>query len=192
MIASLHGRVEQVEEGRLVVEVSGVGFQVAVPAPVTERVRVGQPVALFTRLLVREDALALYGFETTDQRVLFDLLLGVEGVGPKVALSVLSHLPPEALHLAVARAQPERLTGIPGVGRKTADKIVFHLKDKLPALAGSESSAWVEADADILAALTALGYTALEAQTAIQSLPRDAPADAELRLRLALQHLAPR
>ncbi|MGD0575602.1 MAG: Holliday junction branch migration protein RuvA [Anaerolineales bacterium] len=192
MIASLRGRVEQVEEGRLVVEISGVGFQVAVPGPVAEHARVGQPVALFTRLLVREDALALFGFETADQRMLFDLLLGVEGVGPKVALSLLSHLPSEAFRQAVARGQPERLTGIPGVGRKTAEKIVFHLKDKIHALAGAEESGWVEADADILAALTSLGYTALEAQSAIQSLPRDAPVDAESRLKLVLQYFAPR
>ncbi|MGA2111436.1 MAG: Holliday junction branch migration protein RuvA [Anaerolineales bacterium] len=191
MIASLRGRVEQVEEGRLVVEISGIGFQVAVPGPVAEHARVGQPVVLFTRLLVREDSLALFGFETADQRLLFDLLLGVEGVGPKVALSLLSHLPSETFRQAVSRAQPERLTGIPGVGRKTAEKIVFHLKDKLPALAGAEESGWAEADVDILAALTSLGYTALEAQAAIQSLPRDAPREAELRLKLALQHLAP-
>jgi Holliday junction DNA helicase RuvA len=192
MIASLRGRVEQVEEGRLIVEIGGVGLQVSVPAPVAEHARVGQAVALFTRLLVREDALALYGFETPDQRLLFDLLLGVNGVGPKVALSLLSHVPADVFRQAVARGEPERLTGIPGVGRKTAEKIVFHLKEKLQVVGGIEGGGWVEEDSDILAALTALGYTALEAQTAIQSLPRDAPRDAEARLRLALQHLAPR
>ena len=127
MIASLRGRVEQVTENAVVVEVGGVGLMVAVPAPLAARLQPGQPVALFTRLIVREDALALFGFESPDQRSFFELLLTVSGVGPKVALSLLSHFSLETLHQAVGANQPERLAGIPGVGRKTAEKIVFHL-----------------------------------------------------------------
>lgn len=192
MIASLRGRVEQVAENSVVVEVGGVGLLVAVPAPLAARLQPGQPVALFTRLIVREDALALYGFESPDQRGFFDLLLSVSGVGPKMAMSLLSHFSLETLHLAVGANQPERLAGIPGVGRKTAEKIVFHLKDKVSAVGEAGPSGWGEGDTDIIAALTALGYTVVEAQSALQSLPRDAPADLESRLRLALQYFSRR
>ncbi len=192
MIASLHGRVEQVAENAVVVEVGGVGLMVAVPAPLAARLQPGQLVALFTRLIVREDALALYGFESPDQRAFFELLLTVSGVGPKVALSLLSHFSIDMLHLAVGGNQPERLAGIPGVGRKTAEKIVFHLKDKVAARGEARPSGWGEGDTDILAALTALGYTLVEAQSALQSLPRDAPEDLESRLRLALQYFSRR
>ena len=192
MIASLRGRVKQVAENAVVVEVGGVGLMVAVPAPLAARLQPGQPVALFTRLIVREDALALFGFESPDQRSFFELLLTVSGVGPKVALSLLSHFSLETLHLAVGASQPERLAGIPGVGRKTAEKIVFHLKDKVAARGEAGPSGWGESDTDIIAALTALGYTLVEAQSALQSLPRDAPADLESRLRLALQYFSRR
>jgi Holliday junction DNA helicase RuvA len=190
VIASLRGRVEQVSENSMVVEVGGVGLAVTVPAPLAARTQPGQPAALFTRLIVREDALALYGFESPDQRGFFDLLLGVSGVGPKVAMSLLSHFSLEVLYQAVGSNQPERLAGIPGVGRKTAEKIVFHLKDKVAAGAEPGVGGWVEGDTDIIAALTALGYTVVEAQSALQSLPRDAPADLESRLRLALQYFS--
>ncbi len=190
MIASLRGRVEQVSENSIVVEVGGVGLSVTVPAPLAARLQPGQPAALFTRLIVREDALALYGFESPDQRGFFDLLLGVSGVGPKVAMSLLSHFSLEVLHQAVGANQPERLAGIPGVGRKTAEKIVFHLKDKVAAGVEPGLGGWLEGDTDIIAALTALGYTVVEAQSALQSLPRDAPADLESRLRLALQYFS--
>ena len=192
MIASLRGRVEQVAENSVVVEVGGVGLLVAVPAPLAARLQPGQPVALFTRLIVREDALALYGFESPDQRGFFDLLLSVSGVGPKMAMSLLSHFSLETLHLAVGANQPERLAGIPGVGRKTAEKIVFHLKDKVSPVGEAGPSGWGEGDTDIIAALSALGYTVVEAQSALQSLPRDAPADLESRLRLALQYFSRR
>jgi Holliday junction DNA helicase RuvA len=192
VIASLRGRVEQVAENSVVVEVGGVGLLVAVPTPLAARLQPGQPVALFTRLIVREDALALYGFESPDQRGFFDLLLSVSGVGPKMAMSLLSHFSLETLHLAVGANQPERLAGIPGVGRKTAEKIVFHLKDKVSAVGEAGPSGWGEGDTDIIAALTALGYTVVEAQSALQSLPRDAPADLESRLRLALQYFSRR
>jgi len=192
VIASLRGCVEQVAENSVVVEVGGVGLLVAVPAPLAARLQPGQPVALFTRLIVREDALALYGFESPDQRGFFDLLLSVSGVGPKMAMSLLSHFSIETLHLAVGANQPERLAGIPGVGRKTAEKIVFHLKDKVTAVGEAGPSGWGEGDTDIIAALSALGYTVVEAQSALQSLPRDAPADLESRLRLALQYFSRR
>jgi Holliday junction DNA helicase RuvA len=166
-----------------------MGIRVSVPVPLAARARTGQPLALFTHLQVREDALALYGFENPDQLSFFELLLGITGIGPKVALSLLSHFSTEALRQAVARGAPDRLSGIPGVGKKTAEKIVFHLKDKLAAEPGAGISGWSESDTEVIAALTTLGYSIVEAQTALQRIPADTPPDVETRLRAALQKM---
>jgi holliday junction DNA helicase RuvA len=187
MIASIRGNVQQTGDSWVVIDLGGMGIRVSVPVPLAARARAGQTLALFTHLLVREDALALFGFETPDQLAFFELLLGITGIGPKVALSLLSHFSTDALRAAVARGAPERLSGIPGVGKKTAEKIVFHLKDKLAGESGAGAPGWSESDTEVIAALTALGYSIVEAQTALQRIPADAPPDAESRLRFALQ-----
>ena len=189
MIASIRGTVQQTGENWVVVELGGMGIKVSVPVPLAARARTGQTLALFTHLQVREDALALFGFETPDQLAFFELLLGVSGIGPKVALSLLSHFSTDALRQAVGGGRPERLSGIPGVGKKTAEKIIFHLKDKLAAGAEAGGAGWSETDTEVIAALTSLGYSIVEAQTALQRIPPDAPADSESRLRIALQGL---
>jgi Holliday junction DNA helicase RuvA len=187
MIASIRGTIGQSGDSWVVIELGGMGIKISVPVPLAARARTGQPLALFTHLQVREDALALFGFETPDQLAFFELLLGVSGIGPKVALSLLSHFSTDNLRQAVARGAPERLSGIPGVGKKTAEKIIFHLKDKLAPEAGMGAPGWSETDTEVIAALTSLGYSIVEAQTALQRIPADAPSDAENRLRLALQ-----
>jgi Holliday junction DNA helicase RuvA len=187
MIASIRGTVQQTGENWVVIDLGGMGIKVSVPVPLAARARTGQPLALFTHLQVREDALALFGFETPDQLSFFELLLSVSGIGPKVALSLLSHFSTDALRQAVGGGRPERLSGIPGVGKKTAEKIIFHLKDKLAAGAESGGAGWSETDTEVIAALTSLGYSIVEAQTALQRIPAEAPTDAESRLRLALQ-----
>lgn len=188
MIATLRGEITQMEDGSVVLEVGGVGLRVLVPAPVRDRLKVGEPAFLHTHLVVREDSLTLYGFETTSDRELFNLLLGVDGVGPKVALSVLSTLNLETVQRAVFNEDSDLLSSVPGVGRKTAQKMVIHLHDRLKPTGGLERiAAMSDADSEVLAALTALGYSVVEAQTAVQSLPKDAPQDVEERLRLALQ-----
>jgi Holliday junction DNA helicase RuvA len=150
--------------------------------------QVGQGIMLYTHLVVREDALSLYGFESQAERELFTLLLGVDGVGPKVSLAVLSTLSLDAIQHAVIAEQSEVLGRVPGVGKKTAQKIVLYLQDRLkPSESLSKLAAFSDRDEQVLAALTALGYSVIEAQTAIQALPRDAPDDVEERLRLALQ-----
>ena len=189
MIATLSGEITQIEDNALVVEVGGVGLRVFVPAPLRGRVKVGEAVFLFTHLVVREDALALYGFESQSDRDMFNMLLGVDGVGPKVALSVLSTLTLDAVQRAVFAEESEILGRVPGVGKKTAQKIVLYLHDRLkPADALAKVAALSDKDSEVLAALTALGYSVVEAQSAIQSLPKDAPDDVEERLRLALQY----
>jgi holliday junction DNA helicase RuvA len=189
MIATLRGEIAQVEENALILEVGGVGLRVFVPAPLRTRMKAGEVILLYTHLVVREDALTLYGFESQAERELFNTLLGVDGVGPKVALSVLSTLTLDAVQRAIFADEVEILNRVPGIGRKTAQKVAIHLKDKLKpldTLAGV--AAMTDRDSEVLAALTALGYSVVEAQSAIQSLPRDAPEDTEERLRMALQY----
>lgn len=142
---------------------------------------------LHTYLQVREDALTLYGFESEDELAIFELLLTVSGVGPKVALSTLSTLSPDALRLALSNNEPAMLARVPGVGKRTAEKIVLELKDKVKAPAsGVEALAQISAaDAEVIDALVALGYSIVEAQRAVQTLPKDVTA-VEERLRLAL------
>ncbi len=193
MIATVRGEVTQVEENALIVEVGGVGLRVFCPAPLREKLHAGEIVLLYTHLVVREEVLALYGFETVADRGLFTILLGVDGVGPKVALSVLSTLNIDTVQRAVFNEQDEVLSRVPGIGKKTAQKIILYLHDRLKPVSGLESVASMsEADAEVLAALTALGYSVVEAQSALQSLPKDAPEDVEERLRLALQYFTGR
>lgn len=187
MIASLRGEITQIEDTAVIIDVGGVGMRVFVPAPLRDKLKTGEVVLLNTHLVVREDALTLYGFESAADRQLFLLLLSVDGVGPKVALSVLSTLSMDAVQRAVFNDQDDVLSRVPGVGKKTAQKIVLHLKDRMKPLGGLEKIASMsDADAEVLAALTALGYSVIEAQTAIQSIPKDAPDDVEERLRIAL------
>jgi len=189
MIATLRGEVSQIEENALILEVGGVGLRILVPAPLRARAKAGEKVFLFTHLQVREDALTLYGFESQADRELFNVLLGVDGVGPKVALSVLSTMTLDAIQRAVFADEPEVLSRVPGVGKKTAQKMALHLKDKLkPTDALAKVAAMSDKDSEVLAALTSLGYSVVEAQASIQSIAKDAPDDVEDRLRLALQY----
>lgn len=189
MIATLRGEVTQIEDNALILEVGGVGLRVFVPAPLRTKLKAGEAAFLFTHLIVREDALTLYGFESQADRELFNILLGVDGVGPKVALSVLSSMTLDAVQRAVFADEAELLSRVPGVGKKTAQKMALHLKDKLkPTDALARVAAMSDKDSEVLAALTALGYSVVEAQAAIQSIAKDAPDDVEERLRLALQY----
>ncbi len=189
MISSLLGELQHKEDNNLVVAVGGVGLRVSVPKGLADKLTVGDKVFLHTHLIVRENDLSLYGFESAEDRKLFVTLLSVDGVGPKVALSVLSTLTIDAIQRAVFSEEPELLSRVPGVGKKTAQKIALYLKDRLqPADALARVAAMSDVDGEVLAALTALGYSVVEAQSAIQSIPKDAPQDVEERLRIALQY----
>ena len=189
MISSLLGELQQKEDNTLVVAVGGVGLRVAVPKGLAERLNVGDKVFLHTHLIVRENDLSLYGFESAEDRKLFTTLLGVDGVGPKVALSVLSTLTIDAIQRAIFSDEPDLLSRVPGVGKKTAQKMALYLKDRLkPADALARVASMSDVDSEVLAALTALGYSVVEAQSAIQSISTDAPQDVEERLRIALQY----
>ncbi len=189
MIATLRGEVTQIEDNAVVVEVGGLGLRVQTPVPLRTRLQVGTIVLLYTHLVVREDSWSLYGFETRAERDLFTLLLGVDGVGPRTALALLSGASLEMIQRAVFSEDADLLGHLPGVGKRTAQKIVLYLHDRLKPVSPLESMAGMsDADGEVLAALTALGYSVVEAQTALQSLPPDAPSDVEERLRLALRY----
>lgn len=191
MIASLNGKVSQIEANSIVVEVGGVGVQVFVPAYLREQLRRGESVHLYTQLIVRQDALTLFGFESAEGREFFNLLLTVNGVGPRMALAILSTLTTDTIRRAVFNEQPEIFNRVPGVGKKTAQKILFSLQDRITAVEGLEPiAALTDTDTEVLTALTTLGYSVVEAQAALQSIPREAPADVEERLRLALQYFS--
>jgi Holliday junction DNA helicase RuvA len=121
---------------------------------------------------------------------LFETLLGVSGVGPKLAISILSTLSIDHLRNAVGRDEPEVLTRVPGIGKKTAEKIVFELKGKIGIGLLPGISVLSDTDSDVIAALTSLGYSIVEAQSAIQSIPRGTPQDVETRIRLALEYFS--
>jgi Holliday junction DNA helicase RuvA len=189
MISSLSARIQDILSDSLIVEVGGVGLQVYIPAPLKDRLSIGDNTLLYTHLVVREDALTLYGFESKDARSIYRLLLGVNGVGPRLALAVLSTLSPDEIRGAVLQERLEVFNHVPGIGKKTAQKIIIQLQDKIPAEAGlAPISMLAEGDVEVVAALSALGYSVVEAQSAIQSIPKDAPEDVETRLRLALQY----
>jgi Holliday junction DNA helicase RuvA len=153
-----------------------------------ERTKAGEAIFLFTHIVIREDDWKLFGFESQADRELFTTLLGVDGVGPRIALAVLSSLNLETVQRAVFNDEPALLSRVPGIGNKTAQKMVLYLHDRLKPVSGLDKIATMsDADSEVLAALTALGYSVVEAQTAIQSIPKDAPDDVEQRLRLALQ-----
>jgi Holliday junction DNA helicase RuvA len=188
MIATLRGEVTQVEDNAVVVETGGIGLRVFVPTPLRTRMQTGEATMLFTHLVVREDNWKLFGFETKFDRDLFILLLGVDGVGPRTALAVMSGVTMDVIQRAVFGEEPDLLGRVPGVGKKTAQKIVLHLHDRLKPIDTLKAvAAMSDADSEVLAALTALGYSVVEAQTAIQAIPKDAPDDVEERLRMALQ-----
>ncbi|MFC2043387.1 Holliday junction branch migration protein RuvA [Chloroflexota bacterium] len=189
MISSLSGRIQDILLDSLIVEVGGVGLQVYIPAPLKDRLNIGDNALLYTHLVVREDALTLYGFESKDARSIYRLLLGVNGVGPRLALAVLSTLSPDEIRGAVLQERLDVFNHVPGIGKKTAQKIIIQLQDKIPAEAGlAPISMLAEGDVEVVAALSTLGYSVVEAQSAIQSIPKDAPEDVETRLRLALQY----
>jgi holliday junction DNA helicase RuvA len=190
MIASLSGTILQIEEASLIVGVGGVGLRVFVPRTVLEDTGgAGRSIRLHTHLIVREQELSLYGFATLEDRQLFETLLGVNGVGPKVALSILSTLSPELIQGAIAREETAVLQRVPGIGKKTAERLMFQLRDKLDISQISTLSPLAsDADTDVIDILTGLGFSIVEAQTALQQVPREVTAVDE-RLQLALQYL---
>jgi holliday junction DNA helicase RuvA len=192
MIANLSGKIAHIARDHMIIAIGGVGLQVYTTPDLCNSLRAGESVFMHTYLVVREDALTLYGFETPELRDMFVLLLGVAGVGPRLALNIVSQLNPDAIRRAVLSEQPEIFARVPGVGRKTAQKVLLHLQDRIkPGLEDLERVGFMsDVDGEVIAALTSLGYSVVEAQAAVQNIPRETPQELETRLRLALQYFS--
>jgi Holliday junction DNA helicase RuvA len=176
LIARLRGTLAARTTSGLLVDVGGVGYLVAATPRVSARV--GEEVTVEIHTHVREDALQLYGFASTDERELFELLLGVSGIGPKVALAIVSGSPPAELRRAIARDDFARFEAIPGIGRKTAQRVVMELKDKVaePADAGSASVELLARDA-----LVELGWSYVDAERALEGVDESLPVEEQVR-----------
>ena len=179
MIARLRGTVAARTVSGVVLDVGGVGYLVAATPRVSARV--GEEATVETYLHVREDALQLYGFATADERELFELLLGVSGVGPKVALAIVSGSTPVELRRAIAREDTARFEAIPGIGRKTAQRVVLELREKMaiPVDAGMASGAVVARDA-----LVELGWSIVDAERALSGVDESLPVEEQVRAAL--------
>lgn len=189
MISQIIGPVIDKEEKAVVIQAGGIGVKVFVSASWIPQLSLQEICTVFTHLIVRETELSLYGFKSKEERSFFILLLGVNGVGPKLALGILSSMSPENIKRAVFNEQPELFNNVSGVGKKTAQKILLQLQDKVKAPDGeAEMHPLDDTDSEVIAALTSLGYSIVEAQAAIQMIDVDAPEDIEERLRLALQY----
>lgn len=192
MIASLRGQLQAVRAESLIIDVGGVGFQVFVPRALLDQPgHVGQTITLHTHLAVRETELALYGFAAAEELELFAVLLGISGIGPRTALAALSVFSPETLRGIVAQGDATALTRIPGVGRKTAQRLVLDLRDRLGEVTTAWAPAATPADTDVINALTALGYSVAEAQTAVANLPAET-SELDERILAALRYLGSR
>jgi len=197
VIAQVRGRLLRKEPQEAVVDVGGVGYRVAIP--LSTFYRIGEPgdeVTLLTHTHVREDALALFGFLTADEQALFERLIAVSGVGPKLALSILSGIEAPDLVAALRASDVPRLTRIPGVGKKTAERLVLELKDKVQGLAATEEAAGPSpvsrAKEDLVSALVHLGYSRPEAEKGVDRALKEGEGRFEDILRRTLRILSGR
>lgn len=196
MIAHLRGRIFDKQPNRIIVDVNGVGYDVAVPLSTFYGLGdTGADIALRIHTHVREDALLLFGFATRLEQDLFERLISVSGIGPKVALAVLSGIEPADLIRAIQHGDLARLTAIPGIGKKTSERIVLELKDRLPAVAHTPApdGGSVEPSTmkdDVLSALMNLGYHRPLAEKAVDTAIKAKVGDFEHTLRQALRELA--
>lgn len=190
MIASLRGKLESLGSDWAVINVQGVGFQVYMPASALSTLGArGGEVYLNTHLHVREDNLTLYGFITAEDRGLFQLLLSVSGIGPKLAMAILSTMNAEQVSLAIGTENTAMLTMVPGIGNKTASRMILELKDKIgTGLLASPLTQVAQENTDVIAALTSLGYSAVEATRAAATLPTAKKLSLEEKVKQALQH----
>jgi len=187
MIAGLQGKLQAIGSNWAIVNVGGVSFQVYMPTSTLSTLGViGEEVELHTHLHLREDNATLYGFTTAEELGLFQTLTTVSGVGPKLALAMLSAMSVEKLTMAIATGSADLLSEIPGIGKKTASRLILELRGKLAWLGAPAELA--PENTDVLAALTSLGYSVREASRAIAIIPQDQKLSLEERIKLALQY----
>lgn len=197
MISFLKGIVDDITEEGIVLESGMTGYNIYLPS--SSSFRIGENVKIYTYLSVREDALQLYGFRTKEERHMFKLIIGVNGIGPKGALGILSNIPAGDFQMAIMAEDSKLIAKAPGIGPKTAKKIILELKDKIGStpLINTDSNIYVsdKADTDIfseaVSALTALGYSATEAHKAVSAAASllDDTADTEAYVKMALKQI---
>lgn len=190
MIGRLTGVIAEKTPPLVLIDVNGIAYEVDVPMSSFYNLpNLGERVTLLTHFIVREDAHVLFGFLTTEERATFRQLIKISGVGPRTALSILSGLSVAELAQAVSLQEAGRLVKIPGIGKKTAERLLLELKGKLGAeLNASPASLASDAQADVLQALIALGYSEKEAALALKALPKDVGVSEGIKL--ALKSLA--
>jgi len=190
MIASLHGKVETLGTDWAVVNVGGIGFQVYMPTSTLSTLgTIGKEVQLYTHFHLREDNATLYGFAAPEELTLFQTLIGVSGLGPRLALAMLSAMSVEQLVTAIATGSADLLTVIPGIGKKVANRIVLELKEKIGAgWITTPTTQFAQENTDVLAALTSLGYSTAEAVKAVATLPATPEMSLEEKIKLALAY----
>lgn len=190
MIAGLNGKLEAVGIDWVIINIGGISFQVYMPTSTLGAMgAIGEEVKLHTYLHLREDNVALYGFSSTDELGLFQMLIGVSGLGPKLALAMLSAMSVEKLVMAIATGSADLLTVVPGIGKRMAARLILELKEKIGAgLITTPTAQIAQEDTDVVAALTSLGYTVSEAARAVASLPPSSELGLEERVKLALQY----
>ncbi len=190
MIASLNGKLESLGSEWAIVNVGGIGFQVYMPTSTLSLLgKIGEEVQLYTHLHLREDNATLYGFASDEELGLFQTLIGVSGLGPKLALAMLSAMTVERLTMAIATGSADLLTIVPGIGKKMANRLILELKEKIGAgWVITPAAELAEENADVLTALTTLGYSVSEASRAVATLPSPSDLSLEERIKLALQY----
>ncbi len=185
MIGRLTGLLAGKSPPQLLVDVNGVGYEVDVPMSTFYNLPgLGERIVLLTHFVVREDAQLLYGFLTHDERATFRQLIRISGIGPRLALSILSGLSVNELAQAITRQDSGRLVKVPGIGKKTAERLLLELKGKLGDALAAPASVASDAQADILQALLALGYSDKEAAAALKALPADVGVSEGIKLAL--------
>jgi holliday junction DNA helicase RuvA len=185
MIGRLTGTLAAKTPPQVLVDVGGVGYEVDVPMSSFYNLpSLGERVTLLTHFVVREDAQVLFGFLTAEERATFRLLVKISGVGPRTALSILSGLSVDELARAVGLQESARLVKVPGIGKKTAERLLLELKGKLGDAVATPATVASSAQADILQALVALGYSDKEAQASLKSLPKEVGVSEGIKLAL--------
>jgi len=188
MIASISGKVIQLTKETVIMDINGLGFEVFVPKPLLSETEAGDLLYLYTYMLVREDNIALYGFTSLEEKQLFLQFLAVGGIGPKLSLLILSSLSIDNIRSAILSEKPDYFSRVPGIGKKTAQKIIIQMQGKLPDSDGLAIRSITDVDDAVVDALISLGYSVVEAQTALQTIPKNTPDDVETKLRVALQY----
>jgi Holliday junction DNA helicase RuvA len=191
MIAGLHGKLESVGSDWAIIDVGGIGFQVYMPTSSLSILgAIGEEVKLYTHLHLREDNATLYGFASTDELGLFQSLIGVSGLGPRLALAMLSAMSVDKLTMAIATSSTDLLTVVPGIGKKVAERLILELKEKIGVgWITTPAAQLAQENTDVLAALTSLGYSVAEANRAVATISPSSDLSLEERIKQALHYL---